>query len=325
MKRGFLLLAPLALAAIVFAQGADDPAELVKKLGSDDYAAREEAQQKLVDMGEKAIPALEEALKSDDLEVRLRAGRALRAIGARTKEAEEPKADDTPDHAPGHAPGNAPAGRSSVQSMRMTYGNGKVTVTITDMVDGKEQTKTYEGASLEELKEKYPELKDRLGGRIQFGFDVHDEFDMDKFWHEWNKSFDSFDDDMRDARREFEAMRRWFDQWNQPRRLQPDARLAFPGAMLGVRASAPTQVLDAQLELRGRGIVIDAVEKDTTADRLGIQRFDVLVELNGHDIRGSNDVAAALRGLPDGAKVTAKVVRRSQMITLTDEGHAAAK
>lgn len=326
MKRGFLLLAPFALAAIVFAQGADDPAELVKKLGSDDYAVREEAQSKLVDLGDKAIPALEEALKSDDLEVRLRAGRALRAIGARTKGADAPKADDQP----GNPPGEMPAGRRDVRGFRMSIGPGEVTVTITEMVDGEEQTKTYKGASLEEIKEKHPELKEQLDGRMQFHFGSRDDFDMDKFWREWNSSFENFDDDIRkwqdDTRREVEAMRRWLEHWrNQPQRMRPDTRLAFPGAMLGVRASEPTSVLDAQLELRGRGIVIDAVEKDTTADRLGLQRFDVLVELNGRDIHGANDVAAALQGLQDGAKVTAKVIRRAQLITLTDEARTAEK
>lgn len=203
MKRGFLLFAPLALAAMVFAQGGDDPAELVKKLGSDDYAVREEAQGKLIAMGEKAIPALEEALKSDDLEVRLRAGRALRAIGgeatqeeAPAKEAEEPA---------------APGVRTKSTSVQMM--DGKVTVTVTETVDGKEVTKTYEASSMEELKEKYPELQ--LDSRFRFRLGARDDFDMEKFWREWNSNFENFDDDMKkwqdETRREVEAMRRWLE------------------------------------------------------------------------------------------------------------------
>jgi len=317
MKRGFLLFAPLALAAIVFAQGTEDAVALVKKLGSEDYAVREEAQKKLVEMGEKAVPALEDALKSDDLEVRLRAGRALRAIGAEAKQAEEPVEA---------APGQAPA-RGQFQGMSMTMGNGKVTVTITQMVDGKMETKTYEGESLEELKEKYPELRSHLGGRLQLRFGGRDDFDMDKFWNEWNKGFDNFDEDIRkwqdETRRELEGMRRWMDQWRpQQRRAQPDPGVTLPGAMLGVRASLPTAVLDAQLDLRGRGLVIEAVEKDSLADRLGLQRFDVLVEINGREISSPEDVAAALHG-KEGAKVTAKAVRRAQPLTL-DEADATA-
>jgi hypothetical protein len=314
MKRCSLLFAPLALAAIVLAQDVTDPAELVKKLGSEDYAVREDAQKKLIEMGEKAVPALEEALKSDDLEVRLRAGRALRAIGAEPKQAE--KAVEVEEAGEPVAPG-VQQRSTSLQIMP-----GKVTITVTETVDGKQVTKTYEASSMEELKEKYPELK--LDNRFQFRFGGRDDFDMDKFWKEWNSNFENFDDDMKkwqdETRREVDAMRRWLEHWrNQPQRMRPDQRLAFPGGMLGVRASMPTAVLDAQLDLRGKGIVIEAVEKDSLADRLGLQRFDILVELNGREIHGAEDVAAALHGLAADAKVSAKVVRRSHQVALNDE------
>jgi hypothetical protein len=306
----------MVLSAAVLAQGADDPLDLVKKLGSDDYAVREEAQRKLIQMGEKAVPALEEALKSDDLEVRLRAGRALRAIGGEAKQEEA---------GPNEAEEPATPGVQQ-KSTSFRFMNGKVVVTVTETVDGKVVTKTYEAASMEELKEKYPELQ--LDNRFQFRFGSRDDFDMEKFWKEWNSNFENFDDDMRkwqdETRREVEAMRRWLEHWrNQPQRMRPDQRLALPGGMLGVRASMPTQVLDAQLDLGGKGLVIDAVEKDSRADRLGLQRFDILVELNGREIRGAEDVAAALHGLAEGAKVSAKVIRRAQQITLRDEGAAA--
>lgn len=318
MKRGFLLLAPMALAAIVFAQGADDPAELVKQLGSDDYAVREEAQKKLIELGVKAVPALEEALKSEDLEVRLRAGRALRAIGAEAKPAEEKPEPEVAER---------PAGPGVQRSTSFSISPGKVVVTVTETVDGKLVTKTYEAASLEELKEKHPELN--LDNRLQFRFGgARDDFDMDRFWRDWNKSFDNFDDDMRkwqdETRREMESLRRWLENYRgQSQRFRPDARLAFPGGLLGVRASLPTAALDAQLELRGRGVVIDAVEKDSLADRLGLQRFDVLVELNGKEIHGAEDVATALHGAAADAKASAKVVRRAQEVALHDEGKAA--
>jgi hypothetical protein len=308
MKRGFLFLMPLALAAIVFAQGTEDAAALVKKLGSEDYAAREEAQKKLVAMGEKAVPALEEALKSDDLEVRLRAGRALRAIGAEAKKADEP-AQPAPDQPP------ARAGQV----------RGKVSVTITEMVDGKLETKTYEGASLEELTEKHPELKAHLGGgrfQLRVGGPGDFDMDMDKFWSDWNRDFDGFDEDIRkwqdDARRQFDEMRRWMDR-ARPQRARPDAGVTLT---LGVRAYRPPAVLDAQLDLRGRGLVIEAVEKGSLGDRLGLERFDVLTELNGKEIDGADDVALALHGLGD-AKATAKVVRRAEPLVLNEAAAAA--
>jgi hypothetical protein len=48
------------------------PAELVAKLGSDEYAAREAAARALARLGPEALPALRDALKSSDPEVRAR-------------------------------------------------------------------------------------------------------------------------------------------------------------------------------------------------------------------------------------------------------------
>ena len=88
--RAALILLPLALGAVVLAQDKaqekqqEEVVVLILKLGHEEYAVREAATAKLIELGEKAVPALEDALKSSDLEVRMRAGRALRAI--RTKE-----------------------------------------------------------------------------------------------------------------------------------------------------------------------------------------------------------------------------------------------
>jgi hypothetical protein len=312
MKRGFLLLFPLALGAIAFAQDkqeeTDDAQALVKKLGSEDYAVREEAQKQLIAMGEKALPALEEGLKSDDLEVRLRSGRALRAIRGERAEARKPAEGD------GSAKDQA-APASDVRSMSLSVQRGKVVVTVTRMVDGKEETKTYEAATIDELKEKHPELKAQLDGRFQFRFGNRDDFDMDSFWKDWNKEFGSIDEDMR---RWQEDTRRWLELWRNQQGRRPELGMAMGGPMLGVRAARPTPVLDAQLELRGKGLVIDAVEKDSLADRLGLQRFDVLTELNGREVKGVEDVAHAVRAMKPEDKATAKVVRRAQTIALAE-------
>jgi WD40 repeat protein len=52
-------------------------------LGDDDFHVREAATVRLMLAGEPALPALHKALASDDLEVRLRAGRIVAAIEAR--------------------------------------------------------------------------------------------------------------------------------------------------------------------------------------------------------------------------------------------------
>lgn len=57
--------------------------DLIKRLGDDDFAAREEAQEALVRRGEAALAKLHEATKSGDLEVAKRAGAAIEAIERR--------------------------------------------------------------------------------------------------------------------------------------------------------------------------------------------------------------------------------------------------
>lgn len=315
-----LFLIPLLLAAAVGAQQAPTPAELVKKLGHEDYAVREQAMKQLIEMGQPAVPALEEALKSDDLEVRLRAGRALRAINGNGGEAKKDADRPADDANAGNA--DAPRERSRLRpgnhasSVQIEIRNGKVRVTVRETVDGEQKEKTYEGESIEALKKQHPELRDKLGG-FRFGVG-RDPLDMDDFWKDWNKQFD--EDFMRrwqeETRRDMERMRRMMRSLQERRGARERPAAPLPGHALGVRARRPEPVLNAQLELRGRGLVIDAVEKGSLAEHLGCQPFDVLVELNGVEVRDFRDVAHALEGRDDAEGATARVVRRGRPLDL---------
>jgi len=314
--RRLILLVPLALAAAVLAQDASVD-ELVRKLGADQYEVREQATQALIAMGEKAAPALEAALKSEDLEVRLRAGRALRAIrDARNAGKAKQKLEEGQDEAQPR-PAN-PLRSPGSSSLQMSFQPGKVTVTITEEVDGKTVVNTYEGESLEKLKEEHPELKDRLGGVGGFRFQVgpSDRFDMDRFWNEWNK------DRAESIRKWREEMRREVERWQNglemgqgqgPREWPP---AAAAGPRLGVRVEKPAPVLDAQLQLRGRGLVVQEVEPGSLAESLGLQPYDVLLEVNDREIREVTDIAAALEGIKDDSAATVRVIRHATPQTL---------
>jgi len=76
----FLPLLVLAALPLSAAEAAPNPAALVRLLADEDPDIRAAAQRKLVESGEAALPALEAAQKSDDLEVRTRAARAARTI-----------------------------------------------------------------------------------------------------------------------------------------------------------------------------------------------------------------------------------------------------
>jgi len=305
-----MIFLPLIFVAGVLAQPAQTPEELVKKLGDQEYAVREQATQELIKLGDSAIPALEQALKSDDVEVRLRAGRALRAIRGEQKSGAEQRERVQPGEQ-GPQPGH-----STVRSIQIQAVDGKVKVTVKEMVDGKQTTRTYEGKSLDEIKRKHPELSKSLGGLRFSTRQSRDPFDMDKFWKGWGKDFN--DDFMRrwqeNSKRDLDRMQRWWKMLEEQRRALGASPLlprpATAAQVLGVRASRPPAVLDAQLQLRGVGLVIDAVEKETRADRLGLMRYDILLKLNGNEIRRAEDVARILRGVKKGAPLTATVVRR---------------
>jgi hypothetical protein len=305
--RASLFLLPLLLAAAVVAQQAPSADDLIEKLGHEDYQVREDATKKLIEMGQAAVPALEKALLSEDLEVRVRAGRALRALRGEKARKQVRKPEPV-----------APGAVRSGSSVQIQIQPGEVTVRVQESVDGKQTVKEYKGASIEELKKKHPELEKHLGGVRFRQQGAGDPFDMDKFWKEWHKDFD--DDFMRrlrdDTRREMELMERWLKMWRERDRFDwPQKGGARP--LLGMRGVRPEAVLDAQLQLRGRGLVVSSVEKETLADTLGLRVHDVLIELDGTEIRRIDDVARILRRRKEGEPISAKVIRRGKTVDLS--------
>lgn len=83
MKQALATLAMLSLALVAVAAppaARPAPAELVARLGSDDFRTREEAHAALLKCGPEALPALRAALESTDPEIRLRAAPLLTRI-----------------------------------------------------------------------------------------------------------------------------------------------------------------------------------------------------------------------------------------------------
>jgi len=327
MKKIFAITL-LATAAVL--AGDKTPDQLVKELGDVEYQVREDATKALMALGEKAVPALEKALKSDDVEVRMRAGRALRAIrgnGSETKrepeaglpEGDEPKTDGRPER------GSPFQELKTNRSVTVRVENGTYVVTITERdADGKATTKTYSGTSLDEIKKEHPEVREALGN-MRFGV-MRDPFkDFDKFFEDgWGRRRD---DDFwkradEDLNKEIERLREWAQRLAQQQRHRQDfdARSEADAQMLGVRARRPEAVLDAQLELRGKGLVVEEVARDSLAARLGLERYDIVLELNGMPLRSLADVGPALRAREEKAPVTAKVMRRGRPLDLQSAG-----
>ncbi len=332
-----LLTSLVLVAATAMAQDADvkKPAPKVngqtakvwvERLGDDDYTVREEATKKLIEMGAKAVPALEEALKSNDLEVRLRAGRALRAIRGdadragmgRERVEDDPRENAKPGAKRGQRGVRIFPGNSRIQ-VEMT--DGKVRVKTTELVDGKTVVKTYEGASIEELKKKHPELRGRLGGmdfrinRLR-GRQGRDPFNMDDFWKDFWNNDERLRNEMREIESLVDRMRKANGEAQRRGWLNRGRANAPLRGALGAHVQRPSSVLDAQLMLRGRGLVVVMVEKGSLADRLGLEKFDVLISFQGQDPRKPTDVTTALRGVAVGGEVRARVIRQGEQLDL---------
>ncbi|MGQ0613567.1 MAG: PDZ domain-containing protein [Planctomycetaceae bacterium] len=315
MRSVFFLL-PLLLAAAGLAQEAGSPEELVKQLGDPKYEVREKATQELIAMGERALPALKGAVQSDDLEVSLRAGRALRAIQERKERdgtegrPKPPAADPTRRVEPGRS------------SFSIEMRDGRVKVRVKTLENGQEKEQAYEGESLEQLKRDHPELE-----RILPGFQVHtstDPFDMDDFWKQWDQGFDSDWWRLAEAemRQDMERMERWREEFlrrwvvEKPESSDPLARDARSSSLLGAQVTKADPVLDAQLDLKGKGLVVRAVVPGSLAESLGLRIYDVLVSLNGVELASREDMAAALKDRKQGDAARAVVFRRAQTVEL---------
>jgi hypothetical protein len=95
-----------------------------------------------------------------------------------------------------------------------------------------------------------------------------------------------------------------------------DGRAPFePQPVLGIEWSPLPDVLGSQLDVRS-GMVVENVVAGTLAERLGLRRHDVLLELDGKSVTDSADVRAALEPVKTGDKVAAVVLRAGKRTTL---------
>ncbi len=176
---------------------------------------------------------------------------------------------------------------------------GRVKVTTRDGADAPEQT--FEAKSMDELRRDHPEVAKRLeavlpgggNGGFVFRFRPRSSWGMDR---NGGNGFGP-----RDRR----------DDWREP----PER--AMGQVVLGIEWSPVPDVLREQLDLGGEsGMVVERVEPGTRAERIGLRRHDVLLELNGRTVANAEDVRAALADVKEDQKVPAVVLRKGRRQTL---------
>lgn len=170
--------------------------------------------------------------------------------------------------------------------------DGHVKVTVQDGKDAPEQK--YEAPSMDALKKEHPDVAKRL--------ETATGKDWTLSWsHDIQPHLRSFEHSLRDRVRKLES---------------PDDGAAPATPVLGVTWSPVPDVLREQLDLGTGGIVVEEVVPTSLAQKLGLARNDVLLELQGKPVAGSTDVRTALENAKEGEKVTALVVRKGMKKTL---------
>jgi hypothetical protein len=168
--------------------------------------------------------------------------------------------------------------------------DGRVKVTVKDGKDAPEEH--YEAKDLDELKKEHPDVAKRIDGMLGR-----------------NRTFV--------FRSGPDQRLRLFNGQGGPRERVDPFQLDAPQApVLGIEWTPVPDVLRDQVDLPAGGIVVESVVKDSLAEKLGLARHDVLVEIQGKPVSGSPDVRDALDAVKAGEKVTATVVRKGQKKTL---------
>jgi hypothetical protein len=279
-----LLLALL----LTLTQDADRIQELIKKLGSEDYAVREQATEELKKLGKPAHEALQKAAaESSDPEVRQRA-QALLDEPAKPEKPAPRRLVPPPAPAPGR-----PGARGSSVSVRSVNGDTTYVIRPSDDLptltfhkaaaglvkleysDDKGESKSAEAPTIEAFVKDHPELAQKFGITPE-GIDYAG------------------------SRLSFKGIGA-FPRFNLPpqQRRQPPPVLPAPDdepgvEVAGARLAPVDEAVRAQLDLpEGEGVVVTRIAPNSAADALGLRKSDILLEIDGKKI-ASPDAAKGL-------------------------------
>lgn len=179
----------------------------------------------------------------------------------------------------------------SQSSFSFQQGPDGVRLEVQENVDGKVETQVYEAQSVEDFKDKYPEIAKRYGIGVEKGNSFRFRF------------------------RDTSPRGRMF-------RSNPDLHRAIEKEVLessknqdrlGVYFDAVEPSLRTFLDLEpGVGFLVKEVEPNSLAQRMGIQAKDVLVEIQGQSIRGPKTIRDTLQAAPAGSEISVNLIRPGQ-------------
>jgi len=268
---------------LALAQDADRIQDLIRKLGSEDYATREQANEELKKIGKPAREALKKAAdENSDPEVRQRA-QALLDEPPKPEKPAPRRAAPVPPGPPGR-----PGVRGSSVSVRTVNGDSTYTIRPSDDLPALTFHKAAAGPVKLEYADANGESKTAdaptLDGFLKDHADLAQKFGITADGIDYGGSRVSFKGQgMPDFA---------FPRFNFPtpqRRLPPPAP---PGgdeesgpAVAGARLAPVDDAVRAQLDLpEGQGVVVTRVEPGSVAEALGLRKSDILLEIDGRKL-----------------------------------------
>jgi hypothetical protein len=201
----------------------------------------------------------------------------------------------------------AQGGTGSSQSMNLQVGpDGAVKVEVQSRnADGEVETKTYEAPSMAEFQRQYPgvlNLQGRFGGTPGWSMGLSPRLQWRQVQPGARQPVIEIEPDL------FQAAPQ---PSNDP---ATTAQALARGELLGVQVRE--SIGDELREYLGldpeQGLLVEAVSGGSLAERLGLQRLDIVLQVAGQPIASPADVRQALAGVAAGGKVEVEIVRQGQ-------------
>lgn len=359
MRTAVVIFAFVMAAGIVLAQDAPEkqPAQgaeglkakvdaLVKQLGSNEFDKRESATERLKKIGKPAIPALKEALKSDDAEVRSRAESLLKELESPQTQQEKRSGSSGPS-LPGLRRGTIilpeeldEQTRKTIEKLmeRLEKGIGEGFSRTWRLFPGPGEKKGEEEKDLplsETMRKRLEEIRKKFGDSQKWIEDMRKRMgESEKWFEEFRKGMEEPvgegerikpktelpgeekkgkalplpRGDFKSGRTVIVKRLVWKDG-----KLVVDEQQSYDPRLPGISVSPVSDVLRYHLSLaESEGVTVSAVLQNSPFAAAGIAKHDVIISVDGRTV-GSRETLA--QALADKEKVTVQVVRRGKRKT----------
>ena len=333
---------------------ADHIRKLVQDLGAEAFDRRDAAYRELARIGAPAIPELEKALKSDDVQIRVSAERLLRRL----------RAASTAEKRPAPAP-DRPRERHLDEFLRELEERG-----LPGLGEDWEEWHRQMDRRFQEMRKQLRALEEDLDrdvregirrapsggtserhvrvqsddeaidcrvdaeGKVTVGITTKKDGREETATYEapgaeefrkrhpeiWERVKGFLGDGNR-LRVEIGPSIRLWRFGTDPRRAPTPLPVPAPaeGPRLGIYTAEITPALRSHLALGpDEGLLVDAVQPGSLAARLGLERYDVVLRIGGESVGSPGEVRTVLAKLPADAPVKVTVARRGKRLELVE-------